>query len=727
MVKRIRAAAAGPAERAAVSIRRDEVVLRGRAIQVKLESEIAPESIGGVAVAGQRADLRLSDDRRVVTVDTSGLPVGPHELRIEELSPGEGPEARVAVPFLVVDSSARLGDDVVVHHAARMRITDLEVERLTMDGAAEGAFIDVFKTENRQTGEPLQLAFDERGRRVDVDKQLKALEQRRHRLYGKVHPTLYEAVRAANGDRVPVAVWLGVEEEVVDKPTKGVLRRRPAHEVEAAERGKEIASRFADQARDYAFETERVDEAAPILYGSLPADQVSRLAEREEVAGVFLYETSGEVDLTNSIGIANSDDAQSSGVTGQGVNVAVYEDGPDDTSNLSITAQFMAAPATSAHARHTHGIIMNIESGAPHGHAPDCNLHSANSMDLDAIRWAAQDHGCTVISQSFHRDSEQTTSTLSFDDSYKDNLVLHWPYPTICEASGNGPATEYVNHKGFNRLSVGNHNDTASGMASDTVFKNPSSSHSDRELPEIAANGTVVTTVGLTFSGTSMAAPAVAGGAALIQQKAPTLKSWPEGCRAILLASAWRNPAGSTWRADLISGVDGVDGCGALDSNAGVQIAGARRTPASAASRRGWDVGTVRSADIGGDGFATYTYRISVPATLSGPRVKVALAWDSKVTSVSVFGFSMISSRLTVDLDLHIRDSAGNTVASSASWDNSYEIAEFAAKRGETYDIRIRRWSGTDDVWFGLAWTVTGLDLFLERIELAGLTVLGRR
>ena len=105
----------------------------------------------------------------------------------------------------------------------------------------------------------------------------------------------------------------------------------------------------------------------------------------------------------------------------------------------------------------------------------------------------------------------------------------------------------------------------------------------------------------------------------------------------------------------------------------------------------------------------------------------MALAWDSKVTSVSVFGFSMISSRLAVDLDLHIRDSAGNTVASSASWDNSYEIAEFAAKRGETYDIRIRRWSGTDDVWFGLAWTVTGLDLFLERIELAGLTVLGRR
>ena len=76
-------------------------------------------------------------------------------------------------------------------------------------------------------------------------------------------------------------------------------------------------------------------------------------------------------------------------------------------------------------------------------------------MDLAAIRWAAQDRGCTVISQSFHRDSEQTDSGLSFDDIYKDHLALHWPYPTICEAAGNGASTEFVNHKGFNSLTVG--------------------------------------------------------------------------------------------------------------------------------------------------------------------------------------------------------------------------------------------------------------------------------
>ena len=38
-------------------------------------------------------------------------------------------------------------------------------------------------------------------------------------------------------------------------------------------------------------------------------------------------------------------------------------------------------------------------------------------------------------------------------------------------------------------------------------------------------------------------------------------------------------------------------------------------------------------------------------------------------------------------------------------------MVEFAARAGETYDIVIRRWSGTDSVWYGVAWTVTGFSL----------------
>ena len=354
-------------------------------------------------------------------------------------------------------------------------------------------------------------------------------------------------------------MWLHAPEaKPFDKPAKGAIRKEPAQAVENRRYWESLTTRFAEEAKQLRLEVVGVETAAPVVYVVAPAGAIRELAQRDDIAALFLHEPEGILDLGDSMAIANSDDVITAGTTGKGVNVAVYEDGPDVTTDLSITAQFLSSPATSFHARHTHGIIKNIEANAPHGHAPGCNLHSANTMDLSALDWAAHDHGCTVISQSFHRDSEQTTDTLSFDDIFKDHLALNWPFPTICQAAGNGTSTEFVNHKGFNSLTVGNHNDAATAMASDSVFRNPSSTHADRELPEIAANGEGVTAVKLTLSGTSMAAPAVAGGTALIQETNATLKSWPEGCRAILFASAWRNPAGSTWHADLVAHNDAV-------------------------------------------------------------------------------------------------------------------------------------------------------------------------
>lgn len=92
----------------------------------------------------------------------------------------------------------------------------------------------------------------------------------------------------------------------------------------------------------------------------------------------------------------------------------------------------------------------------------------------------------------------------------------------------------------------------------------------------------------------------------------------------------------------------------------------------------------------------------------AGPRhVKVALAWDSDVVEFPFFNLP-IATVLDVDLDLKVFDSNGTQVGYSGSWDNSHEIAEFTGVPGQTYDIHIRRWSGSRDVWYGIAWTVTG-------------------
>ena len=718
-----RTAARTPAQ-PKVSIVPGEVVLRGTAITVSTRAMLAPDEHRSVSVLGHRAATSLGEDRRSVVVDTSRLPAGRHVLHADGLTLRTGTKLPShEVEFVVVHSTAPVPEGLLVTHATRMSIQELEVRSLPMDGIPDAAYVDVFKAEERTGSKPVQLAYDETGRQVDVDELLSQLARRRLKAFGNIHPSLHDEMRVR--DVVPIAVWFADERPRVEKSPKRATMRRPADDVASAERWRATAEKLRAVAEARGVEITRVDEHAPVMYGVAGTGAVRELAGHESVEAVFLHSEEALLDLGDSIAIANSDDAHALGLDGTGVDVAVYEDGPSDTTNLSITAQYDTTPAASDHARLTHAVVKNVEPNKPHGHAPDCNLHSANSSDLDAIRWAAQDQGCTVISQSFHRDAEQTTSTLSFDDVYKDWLALHWPWPTICEAAGNGPDDEFVNHKGYNRVTVANHDDTATGMASDTCFANPSSSHGDRELPEIAANGTGVSAVSLSMSGTSFAAPAVAGAVACMQEANGTLKSWPEGCRAILFASAWRNPAGGTWRSDLIAGVDGVDGSGALDTQAAVDIARNRSSRNGAPRRRGWDVGTSVSSDYDASGLSTYSYKIAVPRTTFRPHVKVALAWDSHVSTFDLFGIHFpLSSTLAVDLDLHVRDSRGNQVAVSDSFDNSYEIAEFAATPGETYDVKVRRWSGTEDVWYGVAWTVTGLDLLIGRVvELGNLLV----
>src|SRR5262249_15518898 len=145
----------------------------------------------------------------------------------------------------------------------------------------------------------------------------------------------------------------------------------------------EQAYRFTEQYKLTEFaKNVRVDQAAPVVFAELDPDTIRRLAESPEVSMIFLYDTEGVEDLGDSIAIAQSDDAHNLGYTGSSVKVAVYENGPDDETNLSIAARYRTNPTTSQHARHTHGIVKNTERGKPHGHAPDCLLHSANDKEL---------------------------------------------------------------------------------------------------------------------------------------------------------------------------------------------------------------------------------------------------------------------------------------------------------------------------------------------------------
>lgn len=685
-------------------------------------------AVGAVQVDGAQGSLKISRDmKRLTWIARHPLSPGRYTLRIGEINSVSGKKinSQYSIPFRVVDSKARLAPTYKIESIARIQVRPNGFTRLSLTAKPDGKYVDVMKVAHRKTDKPRAMAFDHAGKPVNLRKVLAKVQQLRNRRYGKFHPQLLEQLKGSK-ESVPVAIWLAVPEalDVTEKdPTRATLRL-PKKEAAREKEIEALKDRFVEQyAKKLRLDRVKPHRSAPVVETTVTLRQARALAKSKDVAMLFYAERGGIEDLDDSMAIAQTDDVHAQGKKGAGVKLAVWENGPDDTSLLDITAFYDSTQANqSEHATHTHGIVKNTEKNEPNGHAPSCKLHSANDKDLDALAWAVKTKGCTVVSQSFHRSSEPGSSSLSYDDVYKDWLAIHWPYPTILQAAGNywdgdsdnidPPEDEYVNHKGYNSLAVGNHNDDASAMSASSVFRNPATTHGDRELPEICANGTSVTAVGLTKSGTSMAAPAAAGVTACLQSTSSTLKSWPEGCRAILMAGATKNVTGSTWWDDVTDDVDAADGAGAINAYQSYLITKSRQSRNNKASVRGWDVGTLRSRDFDSSTrLSSFRYRIQVPPHFWSPRhVKVALAWNSKVGALNMpfIGEIPLSSTLDLDFDLKVFNSKGIQVAYSGSWDNSYEIAEFTANPGETYEVRIRRWSGTRDTWYGIAWTVTG-------------------
>ena len=717
-----------------VNIVADEIVVPGSMIELTLPTQVDPQSAQG-AVRVMRdhqpiqARIRLSQRGRVVVVQLDDASIGAFQLVVSELLDTKGQMLvdRYRLPFSVVPVSGEIPRSHRIEHAVRLFIGDLRVVRLAPGQQNRAGFIDVVKAVDRAKGVPVELAFDERGETVDIADLLAELAKRRTDKYGRIHETLFERIaRLKENERLPIVLWPRLD--LPPAPYEKSIDRRSEDPPEGEKR---LVETLRNASTDLRAVLQRVqaelvkeshtDDVVPSVRAIADVQQIRALAAAPEVGVILFDDTTAINDLANSIAIARSDRAHQAGFDGTGIRVAVWEDGPNDTTNLTFVGRFTTTPLASDHARLTSAIVKNGESHRPHGHAPDCDLFSANSNGSDALRWAVHDQHCTVVSQSFHRNVEPGGSGLQADDLLKDWLALRWPYPTIVQAAGNfwlgdadgitPPEDEFVNHKGYNSLTVGNHDDSAAVMSGDSVFRNPAATHGDRELPELAANGTSVSANGQTMSGTSFAAPATAGVTALLQDVDNVLCSWPEGCRAILLASAGRNIRGGSWWQDVVNRNDSRDGSGAVDAQAGTAIAQQRRWRDAPSTRRGWDVGTLSSSVVAADRLTTFRYHVAVPDLMLSPTVKVALAWDSAVTSL---GENATASTITVDLDLLVRDSRGIQVASSASWDNSYEVVEFAANSGETYDIIIRRWSGTDNVWYGVAWTVTGTPILLR-------------
>lgn len=533
--------------------------------------------------------------------------------------------------------------------------------------------------------------LDTQNREVDDATMQQILAARRGQGFvGKQERALYDAVRIGDPTKsVKIGVWLK------QKPNPPRLDRNAPPDVRQAQL-EAIKNYHADLRRPVEeFVTRNQgcvlygSRFAPLLFAEVPkslllgSPQTPSLEVLPDVEVLYLSRQYRPA-LDHSTSATNADNFWSAGITGAGIKTAVIEIDGIDYNHPDLLYGSYCKPdqiVLDWHPTMVAGVIASTHAvyrGVAYG-APAVLSGNARSIDdseyIRCTDWAIG-QGATVINYSI---SLYVWGTLVALDHYTDYVVRH-NYVTVVASAGNlGTLPDaYVTSPGlgFNVLSVGAFDDTGDATPFDPAWdndfmwpgsswKDPISDHNDREKPDLAAPGANITSTDMgngfkTESGTSFAAPHVAGAAALLMQKKSVLTNWPEEVRAVLIASAIHNIEGDTRLSEY-------DGAGGLDLASALSILD-----------QNWsDHGTFSREQL--------PYSIHFVAD-TGQRVRFAIAWDSDPAAGPPW--DPARDPLRADLDLIIY-AGGSPFISSASHDNSYEIVDFVAPFTGVYTAQI--------------------------------------
>jgi hypothetical protein len=552
------------------------------------------------------------------------------------------------------------------------------------------------KVLHTKTGRISGIDLDQNNRQVPMEQVRKILaSKQRQDFKGKLEADLADRVsRSQPAATTSVVVWL----KTSGTPPK--INRSAAQSSEASaetaafrnfhKNATQSAKQFI-QARGG--QVKYQSENAPLLVATVPTRLLSALEQRNDVQSIHLERTYKN-ELNVSIPAIDAPTVWNRGYTGSGVKVAVVEGGAIyfGHSNLADGSYCNSTnPSVSDHTTGVAGIIASTNStykGVAYGTPALLSGNVTNVFDdaavIKCIDWAIN-NGARVINMSFGIDS---TSSLVGLDHYVDYVVRNRAV-TMVKSSGNkgytcsAPGYNVTSPgKGWNIITVGNYDDKGtSGNGDDTMNDDnvggscdgdPSSPNGDREKPEVAAPGTDITTTYCagpsnctgTGTGTSFAAPHVAGCSALLMQRNTSLQYWPESIKAVLMASAVSNMEGST-RLSEKDGAGGIE-CDSADD----VVSGASGVESH---------GTFFKSDFP----KTFTFNAN-----AGQTVRVAIGWNS-TTNPATSTTPPTTNVLKADLDLNVYAPNGSYVTSSASYDNSYEIVEFTATSTGTYTAKV--------------------------------------
>jgi len=371
-------------------------------------------------------------------------------------------------------------------------------------------------------------------------------------------------------------------------------------------------------------------------------------------------------------------------VTGKGVKVCVLEAESVEQANPYTVPGviYYQTPPAVRYGKHPTAVAGIIAGQHPvyRGMAPGVTLLNANAGTftqaniLAATDWAIK-QGANTINASFGSNSSGVQQLM---DHYFDHVVRNLNVNFIKGAGNNGNSTGYVVSPGlgYNSVTVGNSRDKKTPHWWDDDV-NPSSGYLDpttgHPKPEVVAPGTSLTGnlhtspwIGAIGSGGSYAGPQGNAIAALLMERDPVLKLWPEAIKAVLLATAWHKiePA-------LVGDRDGVGQLNAFAADAVVR---------QGTNRLRYGDLTVGSFDPKGN--------LDVTIGLEPhSETRAVVSWDSDPATTSPYS----PNPLRMDLDLEVLDPSQKRVAAANDRKRGFEIVRFVPHIGGTYTFRLVR------------------------------------